>query len=71
MFGSRLQQEEILDSLDVSGSQLSQAMDGLSTLNRFLGNKSVVINSISNIVNNLNRPIKLIDLGCGVVVEIA
>lgn len=58
----------------MEGKELSDALDQLTIVNRFLGGHQIVINGLKKTVNQLkqsnthftsNTPIKIVDLGCG------
>ncbi len=57
--------QEELDNLDLSGNPLHRTLDGLSIINRFLGNTNATLRKVKPIITKSGRPLKIIDLGCG------
>lgn len=78
-FKTRITNEaEIMDDLSMEGKELSDALDQLTAVNRFLGGHQIVLNGLKKTVkqlqenennfdsnSNSNTPIKIADLGCG------
>ena len=58
-------ESEELDNFNLSGKVLHQTLDGLSLINRMLGNTNATFNAVKPAILNANRPLKIIDLGCG------
>ncbi len=61
----RSTEQEALDNLNLSGTLLHQTLDGLSIINRFLGNTNATFNAVKPIILHSRVPLKIIDLGCG------
>ena len=78
-FKTRAAEIEIMDDLSMKGAELSDALDQLTKVNRFLGGYKIVVDGLQKIideqttkrlsVNNAqsfhNTPIRIADLGCG------
>lgn len=67
-FGQRSEQEEIMDDLQSSGFDLEQSLRELAFINKWSGGQEVLTNGLNKIkpeLAKLNRPVKIIDLGCG------
>lgn len=69
-FKIRASDIEIMDDLSMEGKELSDALDQLTVVNRFLGGYKIVTNGLDKIVNrlniaNTNTSLKIVDLGCG------
>ena len=61
----RSTEQEALDNLNLSGALLHHTLDGLSIINRFLGNTNATFNAVKPIILHSRVPPKIIDLGCG------
>lgn len=62
---NRSAEKEKLDNLSLNGEPLHKALKSLAWVNRWLGNHSSTIKAIHNICKKENKPLKIIDLGCG------
>ncbi len=62
---TRSMETEELDNLDLSGEVLHQTLDGLSYINRLLGNTNATISLVRSAILNSDRPLTILDLGCG------
>jgi len=56
---------EEMDNLNLSGEKLHQTLDGLSIINRFLGNTNATFKLVKAEIKKVGSPLKIIDLGCG------
>jgi len=65
MLNKRSTQKEQLDNLDLAGEDLHQTLDGLSVINKYLGNTNATFNIVKKEILAANRSLKVIDLGCG------
>jgi 2-polyprenyl-3-methyl-5-hydroxy-6-metoxy-1,4-benzoquinol methylase len=65
MLNTRSSENEQLDNLDLSGDELTRALDGLSTINKYLGNTSVTFQAVKRELLKSDKSLKIIDLGCG------
>lgn len=65
MLEFRSTEKEQLDNLDLGGETLHQTLDGLSVINRFLGNTNATFAAVKPVILNSSSPLKIIDLGCG------
>ncbi|MFT6324336.1 MAG: 2-polyprenyl-3-methyl-5-hydroxy-6-metoxy-1,4-benzoquinol methylase [Halieaceae bacterium] len=54
-----------MDNFELSGDDLHKTLSGLSTINKYLGNTSATFNAVKKEVCKSNKPLKIIDLGCG------
>jgi len=62
---SRSLESEEMDNLDLAGKKLHQTLDGLSIINRFLGNTNSTFKAVKSEILKSEDPLKIIDLGCG------
>lgn len=62
----RSKEKELLDNLSLSGKELTQSLEQLAFINRFLGNTSSILQAIENLtLKNSLKTGRIIDLGCG------
>jgi len=63
----RSDQEEIMDSFELSGEEMQNVLTDLKTVNKYLGGNNITINGISKLLKNHSfvNEITIIDLGCG------
>ena len=61
----RSSEAEEMDDLNLSGEKLHQTLNGLSLINRFLGNTDATFKLAKAAILKANHPLKIIDLGCG------
>ncbi len=62
---TRSTETEEMDNLDLSGEMLHQTLDGLSYINRLLGNTNATISLVKSSILNSDHPLTILDLGCG------
>lgn len=62
---SRLTEPEQLDDLSLQGEPLYKALQSLAWINRWFGNHRSVIKAIHAINKKQEKPLRIIDLGCG------
>lgn len=62
---NRLTETEKLDDLSLNGQPLHQALQSLAWINRWFGNHRAVIKNIKKIAAKQNKPLRIVDLGCG------
>ena len=65
MLKFRSSEKEQMDNLTLKGKALHDTLDGLSLINRYLGNTNATFAAVKKEIINTNRPLKIIDLGCG------
>ena len=65
MLEQRSLEQEQMDNLDLSGKALHDTLDGLSVINRFLGNTNATSKAVQAEIKASNKPLTIIDLGCG------
>ncbi len=66
MFGTRSYLKEEMDNFDTKGSILHDSLRKLSLINRLLGNTTITLNAVKEIVRtNPEKIFHIIDLGCG------
>ena len=56
---------EIMDDLDMSGELLTNSLDQLANINKWLGGNKITIDGIKTILKTQDKTISIIDLGCG------
>ena len=63
----RTDAEELMDDFSIQGPMLTDALDKLATINKFLGGNAVTINGLKTLLKHHPKetPITIIDLGCG------
>jgi 2-polyprenyl-3-methyl-5-hydroxy-6-metoxy-1,4-benzoquinol methylase len=61
----RSSEKEQLDDLNLGGETLHRALQSLGRINRWFGNHRAVIKAIHAVYKNQERPLRIIDLGCG------
>lgn len=66
MLSTRSSENEQLDNLNLSGDDLTKALDGLSTINKYLGNTSATVQAVKEEIRKSSKTLTIIDLGCGV-----
>lgn len=62
---SRMIGNEQLDDLKLGGQPLEQALHSLAWINKWLGNHRSVIKALLTVHQKQDRPVRIIDLGCG------
>lgn len=64
---SRSEEIEIMDDLEMEGHELEQSLKILDKINFLLGGNRITINGVKKLLDNIptNRPLRIIDLGCG------
>lgn len=62
---TRSDKQEQLDNLSLQGEPLHKALKSLGWINKWFGNHRSTINSILYVYNKEQKPLKIIDLGCG------
>ncbi|WP_298148708.1 methyltransferase domain-containing protein [Flavobacterium sp.] len=63
---TRSTEPEIMDDMNLEGSELTDALDKIAWINRILGGNRVTINGIEQLLRNKNqKEIHIVDLGCG------
>jgi 2-polyprenyl-3-methyl-5-hydroxy-6-metoxy-1,4-benzoquinol methylase len=62
---NRAATKEQLDDLSLQGEQLYKALQSLNWINRWFGNKRSSCKAIAALCKKENRPLHIIDLGCG------
>ena len=62
---TRSLETEEMDNLNLSGEVLHQTLNGLSVINRLLGNTNTTFKAVKTAILNSARPLTIIDLGCG------
>jgi len=65
MLKHRSHQSEKMDNLNLGGTELNQTLDGLSIINKYLGNTNATLKAVKAEILQSNRPLHIIDLGCG------
>jgi 2-polyprenyl-3-methyl-5-hydroxy-6-metoxy-1,4-benzoquinol methylase len=65
MLEQRSTEKEQLDNLKIGGAGLAKTLDGLSIINRFLGNTNTTFAAIKPILIQAESTLTVIDLGCG------
>ena len=62
---TRFSEKEKIDNLNLQGEPLHKALKSLEWVNRLFGNNRPVIKAIHSIYKKEERPLHVIDLGCG------
>ena len=65
MLEFRSNEQEQMDNLELSGDVLRQTLDGLSTINKYLGNTNITLKAVKMALMNSSSILSIIDLGCG------
>lgn len=65
MLKKRIFEKEQLDNLNLKGDKLTNTLDGLSLINKFLGNTNGTFKAVKKEILKSDIPLKIIDLGCG------
>jgi 2-polyprenyl-3-methyl-5-hydroxy-6-metoxy-1,4-benzoquinol methylase len=65
MLSVRSSEKEQMDNFELSGVDLNKTLYRLSTINKYLGNTSSILKAVKKEVLKANKPLKIIDLGCG------
>lgn len=65
MLDQRSLEQEQMDNLDLSGKELHDTLDGLTVINRFLGNTNATLKAVQREIKNSINPLTIVDLGCG------
>jgi 2-polyprenyl-3-methyl-5-hydroxy-6-metoxy-1,4-benzoquinol methylase len=58
---------EIMDDFSLTGETLREALDKISSINKWLGGNRLIIKSIEELIKNkqFSAPITIVDVGCG------
>lgn len=66
-FKERSYEPEIMDDLEMEGEELASTLRQIAMVNSYLGGTNVVLAALKKMLREqkLDRPIKIIDLGCG------
>lgn len=62
---TRSDKKEQLDNLSLHGEPLHKALKSLGWINKWFGNHRSTVKSILNVYYKEQKPLKIIDLGCG------
>ena len=65
MLKHRSTEKEQLDNLEIKGEELDRTLDGLSVINKLLGNTNATFNAVKPLIMESDKPLTIIDLGCG------
>lgn len=65
MLRQRSLEKEQMDNLQLSGKELHDTLNGLTHINRFLGNTNATLRAVQNEIMACTEPLTIIDLGCG------
>ena len=65
MLSTRSTEKEQMDNFDLSGKELNKTISCLSIINKYLGNTSSTFEAVKREILEANKPLKIIDLGCG------
>jgi len=65
MLEVRSRETEQMDNLDLSGKALHDTLDGLSTINKYLGNTNAIFFAVKAEIKDYDVPLQIVDLGCG------
>jgi len=57
--------EEDMDNFSLQGKELKVTISELSTVNKYLGNTNVILNVLKPLIQHNNKPLRIVDLGCG------
>ncbi|MAN58325.1 MAG: methyltransferase [Flavobacteriaceae bacterium] len=63
----RSSEVEIMDSFDLQGAEMSELLNDLKTVNRYLGGTRITLEGIKKLLTNRprDRPVTIVDFGCG------
>ncbi len=66
MFSTRRYIKEEMDNFETQGAELHDSLNKLSFINTFLGNTSITLNAVTEVLENEPQKVfHIIDLGCG------
>ena len=65
MLSKRSSEKEQMDNFEWSGTELDKTLNGLSTINKYLGNTSATFKALKSEILKINKSLKIVDLGCG------
>lgn len=65
MLEQRSLEKEQMDNLQLSGKELHDTLNGLTIINRLLGNTNATLKAVKTEIKTAASPVKIIDLGCG------
>lgn len=65
MLEQRSLEQEQMDNLQLSGKELHDTLNGLTVINRFLGNTNATLKAVQAEIKASKEPLTIIDLGCG------
>ena len=54
-----------MDDFSLQGVELERTLDGLSVINKFLGNTDATLSSVIEVLANNSGELTIVDLGCG------
>ena len=64
-FSVRSPENEIMDDFELSGEILTQSLEQIALINRWLGGDRITRNGIKALLQDVQRPITIVDIGCG------
>jgi len=64
-FSVRSPEIEIMDDFEMSGDLLLESIEQIAKINQILGGNQITINGIKQLSRNVDRPIRVLDIGCG------
>ena len=65
MLKHRSLEQEQMDNLELAGQELHHTLNGLTIINRFLGNTNATLRAVQAEIKASKHPLTIIDLGCG------
>jgi len=65
MLSQRSSEKEQMDNFNLSGIELNKTLNGLFTINKYLGNTATTLKAVKKEILKAKKPLKIIDLGCG------
>ncbi len=65
MLEIRSSEKEQMDNLNLGGKPLKKTLDGLSLINKLLGNTNATFKAIQPVLQDAQNHLTVIDLGCG------
>jgi 2-polyprenyl-3-methyl-5-hydroxy-6-metoxy-1,4-benzoquinol methylase len=60
----RTEEEEIMDDFSLEGEELSEALDKIASINKFLGGNQLTLQGVKKLLNS-NEEVTIVDVGCG------
>jgi 2-polyprenyl-3-methyl-5-hydroxy-6-metoxy-1,4-benzoquinol methylase len=63
----RTEETEIMDDFALAGESLSEALDQIAKINKWLGGNKLTLKSVEKLIKNSSflEPITIVDVGCG------